>query len=472
MNKKFFSMLLVVLTFYSLFIPSMSAAAETSLPEITRLAGTTRYDTARKITDMHVELWGQTNPNIPVLPSVVIANGQNYADALAGIPLASYLNSPILLTKGVGSLEPEILAKIEEYGTGTAFILGGPSAVSEEISDQLKDMGMTVTRLAGQSRYDTAVEIAQFNFDFLDVTRTAFLVSGENFPDALSAGTVAAITRANILFCPRNGEIKECVAELITENGINNIVIVGGPNAIDTRAEAELAALGVETKRIYGSSRYDTSLAVYKEYANIFVPSLLTFATGANFPDALAGGALSANLKAPVILVNNNNDNTAITKEITGLNVEKVIVYGGENAVSSGTIRKIFDDIPIELPSKTTATTTSASTTTAKPTTATTTTTSAGRWVSQSEMDRILANVMVHAESIGMHWDTTLNKDTAMWGTDTSVVTTAYTSAEDYENRVKGKVTYFYNKNVGYEYVNVIITEWDNGEYAMTCYFG
>lgn len=314
-----------------------TASAAPSLPETTRLAGKSRYDTAIEIAKEHSNVLDEGE-----IDTVIIANGLNYADALAGVPLSDYLNAPILLTSNKGTLEESVLEQMKAFDINNVVILGGSSAVSEDISNQLKDMGLVVTRLSGPSRYDTAVEIAQYNLDYLDVTKTVFLVSGENFPDALSAGATAGITRANIIFCPQSGEIKKSVADFVTKNGVNNVIIVGGTGAVGERAETELAGLGVTSKRIYGASRYATSLAVYMEYFDAFDKSILTFATGENFPDALAGGALSSNLKAPVILVNNGKDNSVIKKTIDLKEVKKVIVYGGEAVVAWGTIERIF----------------------------------------------------------------------------------------------------------------------------------
>lgn len=491
MKTKIYSILLSILMFCTIAAPAVQASEkyECGDIEIARLSGASRYHTAIEIAKESAALLGKDR-----VGAVIIANGTNYADALAGVPLADYMNAPILLTSNKGTLEPDVLEQIKTLDTKSVFILGGSSAVNEDISNQLKDMELTVTRLSGPSRYDTAVEIARFNFDLFDVSKTVFLVSGENFPDALSAGAAAGITRANILFCPKSGEIKSAVADLIKNNGVKEVVIVGGTSAVGERAETELAALGVTTKRIYGANRYATSLAVYKEYVNVFDSSKLSFATGNNFPDALAGGALSSNLKAPVILVNNGKDNSAVTKAIDIKKIENVFIYGGESVVSADTVNKILKAgssvTTTTTTQKPTTTTTKASTTTktsvtttmAKPTTTTTTTTAPttattakpsapGGWASQDEMNRILENVKSYAASKGMIWDSSLDDDTAFWATGTEVDTGAYRDAASYEARVKGKLDTF-NRLYSYEYVNVKISNSTPGEYIMTCYFG
>src|SRR5207237_4977657 len=54
----------------------------------------------------------------------------------------------------------------------------------------------TVTRYAGQDRYDTAAKIATGNFTTAD---TVVLATGENFPDALAGTYLAGVNSAPIL---------------------------------------------------------------------------------------------------------------------------------------------------------------------------------------------------------------------------------------------------------------------------------
>lgn len=123
---------------------------------------------------------------------------------------------------------------------------------------------------------------------------------------------------------------------------------------------------------------------------------------------------------------------------------------------------------------KPTTTTTKTTTTTAKPTTttkATTTTTKATRWVNKSAMDGIKSELKSYAKSLGMTWDSSLDRDTAYWGSQTRAYTTGYSKSE-YISTMKGIIKYIDSKNAGYEYINIIITSHTNGEYLMTCYFG
>ena len=67
---------------------------------------------------------------------VIIANGENFADALAGSYLAVEKNAPILLTNGKDDNIAELHAYIKENVAegGKVYILGGEGAVPAEVA--------------------------------------------------------------------------------------------------------------------------------------------------------------------------------------------------------------------------------------------------------------------------------------------------------------------------------------------------
>ena len=70
--------------------------------EILRIAGSSRFTTAAKISAV----------SCASAETVILANGMNYADALAGVPLAYKFNAPILLT-GNGALNKDTFDEIK-----------------------------------------------------------------------------------------------------------------------------------------------------------------------------------------------------------------------------------------------------------------------------------------------------------------------------------------------------------------------
>lgn len=83
----------------------------------------------------------------------------NYADALAGVPLAGNLDAPILLSNK-DSLSDETLNEIKRLGSKNVVILGGESVISENIVNTHENNGINknnITRIHGENQYKTAV---------------------------------------------------------------------------------------------------------------------------------------------------------------------------------------------------------------------------------------------------------------------------------------------------------------------------
>ena len=85
---------------------------------------------------------------------------QAFADSLAAGGWAADAEFPVLLS------QTELLSdSTEAYIDGSAienvFLVGGTAALSEQVQTDLEALGVTVTRIEGPTRFDTAVAIAR-----------------------------------------------------------------------------------------------------------------------------------------------------------------------------------------------------------------------------------------------------------------------------------------------------------------------
>ncbi|MDD4347248.1 MAG: cell wall-binding repeat-containing protein, partial [Desulfitobacteriaceae bacterium] len=64
-------------------------------------------------------------------------------------------------------------------------------------------------------------------------------------------------------------------------------------------------------------------------------------ATGSNFPDALAGAALAAKLKMPVLLTGKEKVIPEIRDYLKGLNLQKLYVFGGWAVIADQVVEEI-----------------------------------------------------------------------------------------------------------------------------------
>ena len=87
--------------------------------------------------------------------------------------------------------------------------------------------------------------------------------------------------------------------------------------------------------RLAGSDRYSTAATVSRATFPTGVP-VAYVATGANYPDALAGGAAAAVHGAPILLTTRTSVPSATAAELTRLRSARIVILGGTGAISDG----------------------------------------------------------------------------------------------------------------------------------------
>ena len=299
------------------------AGDETEEAEVVRLFGSGRYETGYAVADALKTVLG-----VEKFEAVVVATGKNFADALAGSYLAVEKNAPILLTNGkednIAELHAYIAANVAEGGK--VYILGGEGAVPAAV-DAID--GYEVVRLFGDSRYDTNLAI----LDEAGVAGDSIIVAtGKTFADSLSASAA----KLPILLVKPDGTLNDAQKEILA--GMKNIYIVGGEGAVSHAYEAELATFGT-VKRVFGESRYDTSVSVAKEFCTDVDTAVV--ASGKNFPDGLCGGPLAAALNAPLVLTKDGGAGAA-AGYVAENGIAGGYVLGGDGALTDATVVEVF----------------------------------------------------------------------------------------------------------------------------------
>lgn len=187
-------------------------------------------------------------------------------------------------------------------------------------------------RLGGSTRYDTMVAIADAGFASSD---TVVLASGENFPDALSASSLAGAYKAPVIMTSRDSLSEQAKSE-IERLGASKVFIIGSPAAISTSVESMLRDMGLTTERIAGSNRQETAAKVAAKTADAKSPSTVIVASGENFPDALSISPYAYAKGYPIYLTEDRGALSLSTlKAIQSLGtVERVIIVGSLAVVS------------------------------------------------------------------------------------------------------------------------------------------
>ncbi|ADY56633.1 N-acetylmuramoyl-L-alanine amidase family 2 [Syntrophobotulus glycolicus DSM 8271] len=294
---------------------------------IDRISGSDRYITANAISQKG---WEQSD-------YVVLARGDDFADALCAGPLASKYNAPILMTQPA-EISQSTLEEIKRLGAKHVIITGGTGAVSEGIEKTLKESGIKeITRLSGSNRYETSVKIARE----LSGTK-AVLATGQNYPDALSISVVASKLGMPILLTNRNN-LPDQVKEYISEQKITKTYVIGGEGAISSQIESAVPG----AVRLEGVDRYETNINVMKNFETDFDFSHVYAAVGGGpkgneFADALTGAVLAANTSSPLILVSKEVPQYTKSYLKTKMtSAARITGLGGEGVVSLNVLKII-----------------------------------------------------------------------------------------------------------------------------------
>jgi len=216
---------------------------------VERVWGQTQYDTAAAIANRmmmpgSLAITGLSSTLKPT--TVFLTNGKNYPDALAASPIAAKNRWPILFTPPKGHLAPATATWLR---TGTAvtkvWVLGGTGAVPAQAVTDLAMPAASVTRLWGQTQYDTVVAINNDptlkSLTFGATPTTAITIAtGRNFPDAIAGGVFAAMKSAPLFLI----DGKATKANTAIENAIVNwkvdsvatVYVFGGTGAVTDKA--------------------------------------------------------------------------------------------------------------------------------------------------------------------------------------------------------------------------------------------
>lgn len=287
--------------------------------KIDRIAGKTRYETAKAVAERY---------NSASTQNIVIATGEGFSDALAASVLAHQLDAPILLA-GDAALD---YAGQHLAPEGTVWLMGGTAVVDERFADRFAK----VERLSGKNQYETAVLIARR----IKTSDTVVICAGQSFADALSISAIAADNGWPILPVA-NDFLPEPVKEYLLDVRPAHIYIVGGHGVVSYDVEDELRKIcpSASLERFQGADRYATSAQILAKFAP--ASQDIYFASGNGFADALTGSVLAAQSGGVIVLCDSNYIDLPPDLDRYYANLPgkpKTHVLGGQLAVSDATV--------------------------------------------------------------------------------------------------------------------------------------
>lgn len=328
---------LVAVAGFALAGPPAAAAVSVETP---RIAGVDRYATSAEVSEVAF-------PNGS--SRVVIASGSSFPDGLAASALAGDLDAPVLLVPSGGPLPSSTKAELTRLGATSARIIGGQAAVSAAVASELEAVGLTVSRIGGADRFDTAALVARRigadGIGAFDGLRTAFLATGATFPDALAA-SAPGFSGVHPILLTATGTLSPPAAAAIRDLGIQQVIIMGGTAAVSSSVENSIERTGavVTTTRIAGADRGATA----KELADLLVEprpdgfgygaTQAVITSGIAFPDALAAGPLAGREEAPILFASPTTDAAASFLRAHRATIATLTIVGGLAAVTASQV--------------------------------------------------------------------------------------------------------------------------------------
>lgn len=198
-------------------VVAVSAAVEQRLRdlgyEVDRVFGETRIQTA-----VHAAETSFPDARAAILARAFGPDGGDptaaFADSLAAGGAAAREAIPILLS-ATGELSRETQEYLAQSSISRIFLVGGEDALSQAVEDALVAMGIEVIRVAGPTRFDTALIIA---YDLFPAGPELVLLLEGQAPDAWASGFAAASAAESAAILLSNGDdLPNATLELISQ---------------------------------------------------------------------------------------------------------------------------------------------------------------------------------------------------------------------------------------------------------------
>ena len=223
-----------------------------------------------------------------------------------------------------------LAASLTFGGAPLVAMAAEPSAVQA----QAASLGtITWARLGGATRYDTMREVVARSFS---ASTWAIVASGENYPDALAARSLAGALNCPVIIT-ESGALTAQAASELSRLQVKNVYIVGGEQAVSAAVDGTLSSMGIATARVQGADRQGTSAAVASEILNLVnnrsttkLADTLFVTTGSDYAGALSISPWAYRAAAPILLADGAG---ALTSECVNAvakntNLRRVVLIG------------------------------------------------------------------------------------------------------------------------------------------------
>jgi putative cell wall-binding protein len=177
---------------------------------------------------------------------VIVVRGDMPTDYIVASIYASTKKIPLVLVDPDNIQGPvrNELAGYRSKGYQRLLIIGGESAISGGVENQLNSMGFIVSRLWDWNRYGTA---ARVSIDLWGEAEQVVITNGEDYGGFLVA-QLAALERGTPILFIRNSTVPAETRDAISKLGTKSVILISGdPDALEELMSQGLTVQTIET---------------------------------------------------------------------------------------------------------------------------------------------------------------------------------------------------------------------------------
>lgn len=280
----------------------------------------------------------------------VLSREDAFPDSLAGASLTT--DGPLLLTSSA-ALSPPAASELRRVLApgATVYLLGGERALSPQVAEAVRRLGFQPVRLAGASRIETALRVADEVRRLHPAERRvaiarAFSPEGDptaGWADAVTGGAVGAATGLPIVVVPSEG-VPPAVARWLADARPSQTILFGGTVALSDAVQGAVP----NPRRIAGADRAGTAAAIATQlWPASGTPRYVLFngTRGDGWSFGLAAAGLSADAKAPLLVLGDDvpGATAALLRRCGAPAVETLVV--GSSSIVGEQVRQQVDSL-------------------------------------------------------------------------------------------------------------------------------
>ncbi|WP_294181180.1 cell wall-binding repeat-containing protein [uncultured Clostridium sp.] len=195
------------------------------------------------------------------------------------------------------------------------------------------DVSITKERLSGSDRIETSLKISQNGWK--NGADTVVIAQGYGYADALCATPLAKKYNAPIILSRQDALGSDTIAEIKRLNA-KKAFVIGGEFSLSDNVIAQLKDIDVDTERIGGLDRYETSVEIARKLGDSGDISNIVVASGAGYADSLSMAPIAAAKGWPILLTESDSLPEKVESYIKSLNIDKTYVLGGTEVITTG----------------------------------------------------------------------------------------------------------------------------------------